>query len=53
MRQPMKSRDWQSIPLMTAGSPREAKMLARNAFAEEYNLIQRDVKPSGELLSRS
>lgn len=52
MRQSAKSRDWQAIPLMTAGDRAEARMLARSAIPEQYELIPREVKPSAEWLPR-
>ncbi|WP_410772539.1 hypothetical protein [Fontibacillus sp. BL9] len=51
MRQSLKSRIWQSSPLLTAGGRNEAQALARSAQAEELQAI-REVRPSGEYIPR-
>lgn len=52
MRQSTKSKDWQSVPLLASGDRSEARMLARLAEPEAYELIPREVKPSAEWLPR-
>ncbi|GJM77035.1 hypothetical protein HMSSN036_92510 [Paenibacillus macerans] len=52
MRQSTKSKAWRSVPLLAAGDRGEARMLARTAEPEAYELIPREVKPSAEWLPR-
>ncbi|MFD1177058.1 hypothetical protein ACFQ3W_12200 [Paenibacillus puldeungensis] len=52
MRQSVKSRDWQCFPAMSAGDRNEARMLSRAAYPEQFELMQREVKPSAEWLPR-
>ncbi|GIO87935.1 hypothetical protein J25TS5_48670 [Paenibacillus faecis] len=51
MRQSMKSRVWQSLPLMPAGHRGEAWTAMRLAEEEQLHHV-RQIKPSGEYIPR-
>ncbi len=51
MRQSLKSRVWQGLPMMAAGERSEALALVRSAQGEELQIV-REIKPSGEYVPR-
>lgn len=51
MRQSIKSKAWQSVPLAAIEGHREAMMLSRQHQSDERELI-RELKPAGQFLPR-
>ncbi len=51
MRQSIRSKAWQSAPLVEIEGQREAMMLSRQQQSDERELI-RELKPAGQFLPR-